>query len=77
MNISGLIKFQSKERRFIGSGTWEVRQGYLHYTLETSTISDLLPNGYASADKIVSVTEKEFAYVSSRNGQTKIDYRVK
>ena len=77
MNISGSIKFQGNERQIIGSGNWQVKKGYLHYTLEVSNVSDILPNGFASADKIVSVTDKEYTYVDTTSGQTKIEYRVK
>jgi hypothetical protein len=41
LNVRGRIKFEGDERQILASGTWEVKQGYLHYILESSNISDI------------------------------------
>lgn len=77
MGVVGSITLDGNVLHVVASGTWEVKQGYLHYTVGASNIPDLLPVGFASADKIVSITGKELTYVSSSSGRTKIDYRVR
>ena len=75
MNLAGRIIFPDGQRQVIGSGRWQVKEGYLHWTVETSNVSEMIPNGFSSADKIVSVTEAEFTYSSA--GQTKVDKRLR
>jgi len=82
MTISGRIVFRhallpDEQRAITGSGQWHVKDGYLHYTLETSNISDILPNGFSSADKIIGITDTEFTYVDSSSGRTKVDRRLR
>lgn len=49
------------------SGTWEVQDGYLIYTL----------GGVKTADKIKEVTDKEFIYVDHETQKTVIETKVK
>jgi len=77
MNLRGSILYGEATHPIIGSGTWQVRDGYLHYTLETSNVSDFLPDGYSSADQILKVTDTELIYRSSGSGKTKVEQRVR
>ena len=60
---------------FTASGNWAVRDGYLHTRIETSTLTSLMPVGFASAWKLREVTSKEMIYVSAVNGRTRVEYR--
>ena len=75
VNWSGRISYQGQSVPIIASGTWRVENGHLHYTVETSNITELLPNGFASADSIVSVSAKEYVYVSGSEGETVVEQR--
>ena len=60
---------------FTASGNWAVRDGYLHTRIETSTLTSLMPVGFAVAWKLKEVTSKEMIYVSAANGRTRVEYR--
>jgi hypothetical protein len=60
---------------FNASGTWSVRDGYLHTKIETSTLPSLMPVGFAAAWKLKEVTSKEMIYVSAANGSTRVEFR--
>jgi hypothetical protein len=60
---------------FSASGKWAVRDGYLHTRIETSTLTSLMPVGFAAAWKLKEVTGKEMIYVSAVNGRTRVEYR--
>lgn len=76
MTVTGTLKYKDAEDQLInGSGKWHVKDGWLHYTMEVSTLPDILPNGYSSADKIIRVTDKELVYVND-DGETVTDFRV-
>jgi len=60
---------------FDASGTWTVRDGYLHTKIESSTLTSLMPVGFAAAWKLKEVTSKEMIYVSAANGRTRVEYR--
>ena len=60
---------------FTASGNWTVRDGYLHTKIESSTLSSLMPVGFAAAWKLKEVTSKEMIYVSAVNGRTRVEYR--
>jgi hypothetical protein len=60
---------------FTASGNWRVREGYLHTRIETSTLTSLMPVGFAAAWKLREVTSKEMIYVSAANGRTRVEYR--
>ena len=49
------------------SGTWEVRDGYIIYSL----------NGVKTADKIKEVNDKEFLYVDHETQKTVIETKIK
>ena len=60
---------------FTASGNWAVREGYLHTKIENSTLTSLMPVGFATAWKLKEVTNKELIYVSAANGRTRVEYR--
>ena len=60
---------------FTASGNWAVREGYLHTRIESSTLTSLMPVGFAAAWKLKEVTGKEMIYVSANNGRTRVEYR--
>ena len=60
---------------FTASGNWAVKDGYLHTKIETSTLTSLLPVGFATAWKLREVTRKEMIYESAANGRTRVEYR--
>ena len=60
---------------FNASGTWSVRDGYLHTKIEASTLPSLMPVGFAAAWKLKEVTSKEMIYMSAANGSTRVEFR--
>jgi hypothetical protein len=60
---------------FTASGNWTVRDGYLHTKIETSTLTSLLPVGFAAAWKLKEVTSKEMIYASAASGRTRVEFR--
>jgi hypothetical protein len=60
---------------FTANGTWAVREGYLHTRIEFSTLTSLMPVGFATAWKLKEVNSKEMIYVSAANGRTRVEYR--
>jgi len=68
---------RTKKATLIASGTWKVKDGHLHYTIEKSNIPKAVPDGFTTADKIVKVTESEFVYHDSRLQRTLVATRVK
>ena len=57
------------------SGTWRVKNGRFEYTVESSTITNVVPIGKIFHSEILGVTAEEFAYVA--DGETYVDLRVK
>jgi TIR domain/PASTA domain len=57
------------------SGTWRVKDGRFEYTVERSTITNIVPIGETFYGEVLGVTAEEFAYVAE--GQTYVDSRVK
>ncbi|HVY06695.1 MAG TPA: hypothetical protein VHB46_12030 [Burkholderiales bacterium] len=60
---------------FTASGNWNVRDGYLHTKIESSTLPSLMPVGFAAAWKLRQVTGKEMIYESAGSGRTRVEYR--
>jgi hypothetical protein len=60
---------------FSASGTWTIREGYLHTKVESSTLPSLIPVGFASAWKLKEVSSSELIYVSAANGRTRVESR--
>ena len=60
---------------FNASGSWTVRDGYLHTKIDSSTLPSLLPVGFAASWKLKEVTSKEMIYVSAANGRTRVEFR--
>lgn len=60
---------------FTASGSWQVREGYLHTRVESSTLPSLMPVGFSAAWKLREVTDREMIYVSAANGRTRVEYR--
>ena len=77
VNFLGHFRHDGKIYAVLGSGTWHVKDGYLHYTVTHSNLPSMVPDGFASADKIVSVTNSELIYVSAADGRKTIEHRVR
>lgn len=60
---------------FAASGSWLVREGYLHSKVESSTLPSLMPVGFSAAWKLKEVNPKELIYVSAANGRTRVEHR--
>lgn len=60
---------------FAASGSWFVKDGYLHTRVESSTLPSLMPVGFSAAWRLREVNQKEMIYVSAANGRTRIEYR--
>ena len=60
---------------FTASGNWAVREGYLHTRIENSTLTSLMPVGFATAWRLKEVNSKELIYISAANGRTRVEYR--
>ena len=60
---------------FAASGSWAVRDGYLHSKVESSTLPSLMPVGFSAAWRLKEVSGKELIYVSAANGRTRVEYR--
>lgn len=77
MKAMGTIKYQGQAMEFKINGKWKVEKDSLQWTAEDSSLPQLVPVGFTSTDKIVSVTAKEFTYTDSRTGRTILETRVK
>ena len=77
MRMSGSIKFRGKTRAISGSGTWYVKEGNLHYTVQTSNLKKLIPDGFTSADKIINITDDIYTYVDGQRAKTVMETRVR
>ena len=60
---------------FTASGNWAVRDGYLHTKIESSTLTSLMPAGFAAAWRLKEVTSKEMIYLSAASGRTRVEFR--
>jgi hypothetical protein len=59
-----------------GRVNWRaVRDGYLHTRIEFSTLTSLMPVGFAAAWRLKEVNSKEMIYISAANGRTRVEYR--
>ena len=65
---------QGQQIPIILSGTWEIKNNYRHYKIESSNLEELIPRGYSSAEKVIEITEDEFVYISE--GQEMVEYRI-
>jgi len=43
----------------VSSGNWEVKDGHIHSTIETSNLPEIFPKGFTYVEKIISVDDKE------------------
>jgi hypothetical protein len=73
--FSGILKQGDKDRTFDGSGTWEIKNGYLTRTIVKSTLAPLVPDGTTMVDKIISISAKELTLQDS-SGKTSVNQRV-
>ena len=76
-NMLGHFKHEGKIYTVLASGKWHVKDGYLHYSVTHSNLPSMVPDGFASADKIVRVTDSEFIYVSPADGRMTTEHRVR
>ncbi len=77
MNIFGHFKHGGKIHTVVGSGRWHIKDGYLHYTIYESNIPRILPDGFTSVDRIVRITDSQFTYISSADGKTTTERRLR
>lgn len=54
---------------------WKIENGHIYHVLESSSYFPL-PVGYSTADRIVTVSEKEITYVEGSTGKTRVAQRV-
>ncbi|MFQ5755671.1 MAG: hypothetical protein ACE5H7_06185 [Acidiferrobacterales bacterium] len=73
----GYTAYQGQKTPVILSGSWQVRRSYLQYTVESSNVPSVIPNGFTSANKILSVSDTELKHVDGLDGKTKIISRIK
>jgi len=77
MNLAGHVSQNGQIKPVLASGTWHVKDGYLYYTITKSNLPSIIPNGFTSGDKIVRVTDSEFTYISSADGKTVTEHRIR
>jgi hypothetical protein len=77
MNVSGQYRHNKTTGIVVASGTWHVKNGYLYYTVTSSNVPGMIPKGFTSADKLVKVTDKELTYVSTADGETVTEHRIR
>lgn len=71
----GTISFQNQDFHGVVSGIWSINEGYLYSTVKSSNFPTLMPVGLSSSDKIISIANNEFRYIS--DGETSVEYRVR
>ena len=71
----GTISYQQQNFPIVASGTWLIKEGYLHSTVKSSNVPMLLPIGFSSSDKIITITNRELRYIS--DGETTVEFRVR
>jgi hypothetical protein len=76
VSFMGTMKRGEQEIPVAMSGTWEVKDGNIQTTIQTSNHPELIPNGFTLVEKIVSVDDKELA-LKDPDGDTTIYKRVK
>lgn len=77
MNLHGHYRYKETTGAIIGSGTWHVKNGYLYFTVTKSNVARMIPNGFTSADKLVSVDDKELKFVDSATGRIVTERRIR
>lgn len=54
-----------------------MKDGRLEYKVETSSVPNFIPTGYAGNVQILGVTAEELAYIDPTDDGTYVDLRVK
>ena len=62
--------------RYVYTGSWEIKDGYLYETVTSSNDHSVVPVGLKSADKIVTLDNSNLIYISSTTGQRSSHTRV-
>ena len=60
----------------VGYGTWYIRKGFLYCTMEKSNVSYFVPDGFTSADQIISLTSNQFVHIRSQDSRKIIEHRI-
>ena len=68
--MSGTISKGSESVSITGSGTWSISSGYLTERISSSNISEVLPVGFTSTDRIVDMTSSQLKVYSSTSRET-------
>ena len=76
LTAMGKATFQGQQHPLIVSGRWQVKDSYLHSTVDTSNVPFLIPNGFTDAVEIISISAHELTYRDSMAGQTVVESRV-
>lgn len=76
VSFMGTAKKGAQEIPLAMSGTWEVKDGNIQTTIQTSNHPDLIPNGFTIVEKIVSVDDRELV-LKDPDGDTTVYKRVK
>jgi uncharacterized caspase-like protein len=70
----GTVQFQGQQAPIVLSGTWELKKGFVYSKVKSSNVPQMIPVGFSSASKIISIDEDQLTYVS--DGQTITEFRV-
>jgi hypothetical protein len=76
--FSGMAQIENDEGEALYlrySGTWEIKDSYLHYEITSSNNPDLIPIGDLTVNKIVNVTENDYVYID-QYGNQQVDRRI-
>lgn len=68
--MSGSISSGSESVAITGSGTWSISSGYLTERITSSNITEVLPVGFTSTDRIVEITGGKLKVYSSTSRET-------
>lgn len=76
-NWGGTVTAQGQTIYIAMTGSWEIKGGYFTVRVTASNIPQLIPSGYTSVNRIVTLTDDEWTYVDSLNGGSETAVRVR
>jgi hypothetical protein len=71
------VTAQGQTVYIVMAGLWEIKDGYFTVRITSSNIPQLIPSGYTSVNRIVTLTDEEWTYVDSLNGGSETAVRVR
>lgn len=74
---SGTVTAQGQTVYIAMTGSWTIKDGYFTVKVVASNIPQLIPSGYTSVNRIVTLTDEEWTYVDSMNGGSETAVRVR